>query len=394
MSGKFKAIIAGGGFGGLTAATALAQRGWSVTIYERQADLRAAGAGIYIWENGLRILDAIGAKVVTPDSFRGLAMEQRGYDDGVLDAGDFPPSVRLITVARKDLLAGLRAAAQKAGVNIRTSTEVIGAGADGDLHFTGAHIEKADLAIGADGVWSAVRRSLGLELFHQQTDEGALRTIIPGTPKDLGPDGQDKYIECWSGERRFLITPLNDREIYLALTCQKTDLAAKKSPLDKEIWKASFPRWAHLIDRTDQVLPWAPYSIVKVRSWSAGRTAIIGDAAHAQPPNLGQGGGMAMQSALALAVHLEGITDRHDIPDRLAIWEEKERPLAEHCQRWSCLYGEVSTLPDAMRAKVVTSAMADDWIRGEFLRAARSIPTGTGSGELVTQRNDGGFCSD
>lgn len=186
----------------------------------------------------------------------------------------------------------------------------------------GAHAE-ADLAIGADGVWSMVRRSLGLELFHQQTDEGALRTIIPGTPEDLGPDGQDKYIECWSGERRFLITPLNHREIYLALTCQKTDLSGKKSPLDKDSWKTSFPRWAHLIDRTDQILAWAPYSIVKVRSWSSGRTAIIGDAAHAQPPNLGQGGGMAMQSALALAVHLEGIADRRRIPDRLAQWEER-----------------------------------------------------------------------
>ena len=46
MSGKFKAIIAGGGFGGLTAATALAQRGWSVTIYERQPEIRAAGVAV------------------------------------------------------------------------------------------------------------------------------------------------------------------------------------------------------------------------------------------------------------------------------------------------------------------------------------------------------------
>lgn len=383
MAGRFRAIIAGGGFGGLAAATALARRGWSVTIYERQPELRAAGAGIYIWENGLRILDALGADVVGPDSFRGLAMEQRGHDDSVLDPGDFPPSVRLITVTRRHLLAGLRAAAEAAGVEIRTNAEVIGAGAGGELFFAGAHAEEADLAIGADGVWSTVRRSLGLELFHQQTDEGALRTIIPGTPDDLGPDGQDKYIECWSGERRFLITPLNGREIYLALTCQKTDLAGKKSPLDKESWKASFPRWGHLIDRADDMLPWAPYSIIKVRSWSAGRTAIIGDAAHAQPPNLGQGGGMAMQSALALAVHLEGITDRREIPERLAAWEETERPLAEHCQRWSCLYGEVSTLPDAVRATVVHHAMADNWVRGEILRAARSTPTGTGTAQAT-----------
>ena len=80
MKERLRAIVAGGGFGGLTAATALAQRGWSVTIYERQPELRASGSGIYIWENGLRILDAIGAQVISNDSFRGLAMEQRDRD--------------------------------------------------------------------------------------------------------------------------------------------------------------------------------------------------------------------------------------------------------------------------------------------------------------------------
>lgn len=377
MKERLRAIVAGGGFGGLTAATALAQRGWSVTIYERQPELRASGSGIYIWENGLRILDAIGAQVISNDSFRGLAMEQRDRDDHVLDPGNFPPSIRLVTVTRKRLLDGLRGAAEKAGVEIRTGAEAIGASANGELHFAGVSAVEADLAIGADGVWSQVRRSLGLELFHQQTDEGALRAIIRATQNDLGPDGQNKYIECWSGERRFLITPLNATNVYLAFTCQKNDRAGKESPLDKTSWKGSFPRWAHLIDRVDEVLPWAPYSIIKVRSWSAGRTAIIGDAAHAQPPNLGQGGGLAMQSALSLAVHLENLNDRRDIPERLAAWEAKERGLAEHCQRWSSLYGEISTLPDAMRARVVSHGMADAWIREQILRAACSTPTGT-----------------
>ncbi len=377
MSSAFKAIIAGGGFGGLTAATALAQRGWSVTVYERQHELRAAGSGIYIWENGLRILDAIGARVVSPDSFHGRAMEQRDHHDQVIDPGDFPPQVRLVTVARKDLLNGLRDAALRCGVQIRTAAEVIGASAAGELHFAGAHSEQADLAIGADGVWSAVRRSLGLELFHQQTHEGALRAMIPGTPEDLGRNGQDRYIEVWSGQRRFLITPLNDREIYLAFTCQKDDQAGKANPLDKDSWIQSFPRWAHLIERVGQVLPWAPYSIVKVRAWSAGHTALIGDAAHAQPPNLGQGGGMSMQSALALATFLEGLDDRRDIPARLQAWEAQERELAEHCQRWSCLYGEVSTLPDEPRSRIIHHGMGDPWVRQQILRAALSQPTGT-----------------
>lgn len=377
MASELTALVAGGGFGGLAAATALARRGWQVTLCERMPELRASGSGIYIWENGLRILDALGARVLDDGAFRGLAMEQRDKDNRVLDPGDFPPHVRLYTVARKHLLQGLQDAALAAGVTIRTGTEVISASAAGQVRLTGGAEIAADLVVGADGVWSVVRRGLGLEASHELTTEGALRAIIPATQADLGPDGQGKYIECWSGPRRFLITPLNETEVYLALTCQQDDAGGKAAPLDKAAWKTSFPHWAHLIDRIDDLLPWSPYSIVKVKSWSAGRAAIIGDAAHAQPPNLGQGGGMAMQGALALAAHLQEVRDRRDIPEALARWEAAERPLAEHCQKWSCIYGEVSTLPDDVRDRVLAAGMADPWIRTQFLRAAMSQPTGT-----------------
>ena len=55
------AEIAGAGFAGLAAAIALRQRGWSVRVHEKEAELRAFGAGIFVWENGLRVLHAIGA---------------------------------------------------------------------------------------------------------------------------------------------------------------------------------------------------------------------------------------------------------------------------------------------------------------------------------------------
>jgi 2-polyprenyl-6-methoxyphenol hydroxylase-like FAD-dependent oxidoreductase len=377
MAGSLKAIIAGAGFGGLTAAAGLARRGWSVTVFERQPEVRAAGSGIYIWENGLRVLDAIGARVVRDDTFRGLAMEQRDGDNTIIDPGELAPDVRLVTVPRKDLLEGVWAAATQAGVVIQTGAEVIGATAHGEFQFAGGRVESADLAIGSDGVWSAVRRALGLELFHEQTIEGALRAIIPGTQEDLGASGRDKYIENWNGTRRFLITPLSASEMYLAFTCPADDEPGKRSPLDHESWSRSFPHWAHLIRRVDAVLAWGQYSTISVRSWSAGRTAILGDAAHAQPPNLGQGGGMAMQVGLALAAAMEGVTDRRDIPERLAEWERRERGLVDHCQKWSRLYGEVSFLPDEIRRSAITRLMADSWVRTQLMKAARSHPTGT-----------------
>lgn len=81
--------------------------------------------------------------------------------------------------------------------------------------------------------------------------------------------------------------------------------------------------------------------MTRCKTWSSGRTAILGDAAHAQPPNLGQGGGMAMQNGLALATFLEKVQDARDIPEALEAWENNEREIVEHCQKWSCLYGEI-----------------------------------------------------
>lgn len=373
------AIIAGGGIGGLATAAALAQRGWQVTVYERQDELRAVGAGIYIWENGLRVLEALGAYAdATRDAFRGTHFEQRDLDGGIIDSAPISGPARLLTVPRSQLLGALATACRRAGVQIVTGAEVIGATARGEFVFASGESVRADLAVGVDGVWSKVRDSLGLELSHEQTREGALRTLVPGRPGDLAAGDAGKYIECWNGARRFLVTPINAEEIYLALTCPQDDRDACAIPVAKAVWSRAFPHWSHLIDRIGAApVSWGVYSVVRCRAWSSGRTAILGDAAHAQTPNLGQGGGMAMQNGLALAVALEGVQDARDIPDRLERWEAGEREIVEHCQRWASLYGEVTFLPDDVRTRVLRGAMSDPWVAGQVFRAAAHAPTGT-----------------
>ena len=137
MARKLKAIIAGAGFGGITAAAALAQRGWDVVVYERQSEVRAAGSGIYVWENGLRVLDAIGAAIAHEDLFRGRAIEQRNHLNQVIDDGTLPLDVRLVTIPRKELLSAIRHAAEKSGVVIKTAAEVIGATTQGEHSVRG-----------------------------------------------------------------------------------------------------------------------------------------------------------------------------------------------------------------------------------------------------------------
>lgn len=377
MGNALTAIIAGGGLGGLATAAALARTGWDVTVYERQNELRATGSGIYIWENGLKVLEALGACDKASDgAFQGTHFEQRDNQNQIIESAAIPAGRRLITTERSQLLASLRDAALDAGARIMTGTEVIGATPRGELQFSSGATARADLAIGADGVWSKVRQALGLEQVHEQSLEGALRTMIPAMKDDIPAADASKYIENWNGTRRLLITPVNDRVTYLALTCPSTDLKAKNTSVDKELWSAAFPQWAHLIERIGREVSWGVYSVIKCRAWSSGRTVILGDAAHAQPPNLGQGGGMAMQNGLALATALRGTTTQQQIPDALEKWEQEEREIVEHCQKWSTLYGEVTFLPDDVRTTVIKSAMANPWVANQIFRAANHIPTG------------------
>ena len=101
--------ISGGGIGGLATAAALAQKGWGVTVFERQPELRTVGAGIYIWENGLRVLEAIGAyDEATDGAFRGTHFQQRDNEGRIMDAGALPPDMRLVSQPRSQLLGALK----------------------------------------------------------------------------------------------------------------------------------------------------------------------------------------------------------------------------------------------------------------------------------------------
>src|SRR5262249_39781619 len=153
---KRHAEIAGAGFAGLTAACALAQRGWSVRVHERGQRLRTTGAGIYIYENGLRVLAAVGAY---DEAGKGapFAHAREGRDDRnrVISVHRWDGS-RVFSIVRQTVINAL-AAATRAGAEIVTGSVATGASAAGELVLADGRRLKADLIVGADGSNSAVR---------------------------------------------------------------------------------------------------------------------------------------------------------------------------------------------------------------------------------------------
>jgi 2-polyprenyl-6-methoxyphenol hydroxylase-like FAD-dependent oxidoreductase len=189
--------------------------------------------------------------------------------------------------------------------------------------------------------------------------------------ESVGQDG--KTIEYWSGKRRLLYNPASTRHLYIALSMPHDDVEARELPLRKDVWKRSFPHLAPLIEKLNEGR-YDRFEYLRLKRWSAGKVAVIGDAAHAIPPNIGQGAGCAMMNALSLAVYLEQATD---VSAALATWERIERPLTDHTQRISLLFGMPTFWPARMRALFLSVAARSRWLTRQRTRTARHVPTGS-----------------
>lgn len=369
------AEIAGAGLGGLATSIALAQRGWSVRVHERSDTLRMFGAGIWLWENGLRSLAALGVEkeatrrarrietLVAKDQF-GRPLMQRSFGD----------KDRMLLPPRADLYDALIARAQQLDVEIVTGSLAVAARAEGTLELDNGKALDADLVVAADGVFSRVRESLLLTRRVDYLDEGYTRLLITRRAEDPPTE----ITEYWSGSRRLLYDPCTDDLNYVCLCCNVDDVAGRQVPVDKQTWLESFPELGGIIERIDEVGRWDRAMRVTCRDWSRGHAVVVGDAAHGQPPNLGQGANLTFQNALSLAAYLDQQTD---IPTALQTWERLERPLTDHIQRWTDLYGRVaSAWPDRWsrrRSQFLEAATRVPWVDRQLNRAARHTPVGT-----------------
>jgi 2-polyprenyl-6-methoxyphenol hydroxylase-like FAD-dependent oxidoreductase len=371
---KRHAEIVGAGFAGLTAACALAQRGWSVRVHERADRLRTTGAGIYIYENGLRVLEAIGAcDAAVKGAVFAHTREVRDGNDRLISVHRWGGS-RVFSIVRQNVINALAVVAARAGVEIVTNSAAAAATADGLLMLGDGRCIKADLVVAADGSNSRLRDSLSLLAKRKFLVDGCTRLLIAKTAAECAVTDGAKTIEYWSGTRRLLYTPCSETDIYIALTMLDDDTLGKAIPVRKDEWKRAFPLLEALIDRLGEQGRYDRFELVKLKCWSSGRVAVVGDAAHALPPNIGQGGGCAMMNALSLAVYLER---DNDVATALSIWERNERPITEHAQRISYFLGLPTTWPPALRAVALGIAGRSQWLMRQRTRTALHRPTGT-----------------
>lgn len=311
-------IVIGGGIAGLTAATALRARGHAVEVLERQGEWPAVGWGLTLNGPALRALRSLGldarcAEVGFPiDAINNC--DVRGNVFHVVE----PPSLLgpgqpvMVGIGRPALSRVLREAAEASGATLTLGAQVtaIEEGADGVTAVLADGTRKeADLIVAADGVHSAVRRSIGIGDEPSFLGQAVWRTTVPR------PAWVDR-LTTFNGERHSSgIIPISQDDAYV-FTTQLTpdqgidagvDLAAELrkllAPLEGDVAALR----DGIVD-SDRVVRRPVWGLLVDGPWHRGRTVLIGDAAHTCAPGMVSGATLAVEDSVVLAEELESGT--------------------------------------------------------------------------------------
>ncbi|WP_053717606.1 FAD-dependent monooxygenase [Saccharothrix sp. NRRL B-16348] len=339
-------VVVGGGIGGLAAAVALRRTGWRVVVVERAAGFGEVGAGLSLWPNAMRALGALGlgervravGAVETAGGVRGRSGRWLSrLDNAEIERRHGAP---LVVVRRADLIRTLVEALPPEC--LRSGSEVLAVRSDGDAvvveHRGG--VVRADLVVGADGVHSGVRRQWWPEArLPRYAGYTAWRMI---TEPVAAPPAEGAVI--WGRGERLGFTALPGGRFYCFGTATVPaggvaaggELAAVRDRFGD--WPDPVPALLAAVPEGG-VVRHDVHVLPPLATYVRGRVALLGDAAHAMDPALGQGAGQALEDAVVLA---DCLVRDAGVGAALVRYDRVRRPRARSVVRRSARLGRVA----------------------------------------------------
>ena len=316
--------IVGAGIGGLVAGIALQRAGHDVVVFEQAKQFARVGADINLTPNAVRALDGLGVgEAARVTAARPSHRISRSYDSGeetsrleMADSAEAKYGAPQLTIHRADLLAALADMFPAERVALGKRAQSITPDAEGvDLRFEDGSSARVGLLIGADGIHSAVRSAMFGAESPRFTGIVAYRAVVPAE-RVAGVPNLGAFTKWWgpNPQSQIVTFPLNrGRDVFIFATTPQDSwqLESWTAPCSvdelREQYVTYHPEARALLDACDTVLKTALYERDPMPAWAQGRMALLGDAAHPMLPFMAQGAGMAIEDAVVLARHLEGV---------------------------------------------------------------------------------------
>jgi salicylate hydroxylase len=386
---RLRAAVIGGGIGGLAAAISLRANGLSAVVFEKAQELREIGAGVVVRANGMRALasisvDAAVREVALPVQCRpprmwhgdSLSPDADPHGNGTLESPIVYPA------HRAELQRVLREQLPPDVVRLGYALERVAEDEDGvEVFFANGQRERFDLVIGADGIHSVVQGCIGEPVLPESQGIMAYRGLVPA--ERLAGKAETARLCQWLGRDRYFITyPVSQGRLINVVASVPSTLAdgSWSAPGEVADFAREYEDWHPevrcVIDAMDHTFRWGIYDRPPLARWASERVALIGDAAHAMLPYLGQGVNTAVEDAVTLGVLLAN-ADGGQLAGRLRMFEEVSRDrihrIQQSSRRMGRIYRDARLGAEERRERMAAELQGGSWLAGhDAERTARS----------------------
>jgi 2-polyprenyl-6-methoxyphenol hydroxylase-like FAD-dependent oxidoreductase len=346
---KKNITILGGGIAGLSTAIALKNAGIETMVFEAAAEIKAVGAGLGLGANAIKAFKVLGIAEEVMEAGRFLpsftVYNQKGKQITKTDSVSVSKKYGLdnFTIHRADLHSLLLSKINPGCIKTNKRVQTIEQNENNIiLHFQDGTVHETDYLIAAEGIHSIVRKHLLPESKPRYAGYTCWRAVIDNTKLQL-----NECSETWGSKGRFGIVPLAGNKIYwfACVNASANDSVMKNfTVLDLLDQFAGYhhPIPSILKETKNENLIQADINDIKpINRYAFNNILLIGDAAHATTPNLGQGACQAIEDAVILAAEIE---KNNDIVTAFKQFEQMRMKRTHWIINTSLLTGKIAQL--------------------------------------------------